>query len=177
MSDYERDLDSGIGKIAEVLKTAKGARAGGGFFNPGDVAELRRMNTSVPCGAFWRLMVTFIPEGHRIGEEKERRWAVICQGMAWMAPHIHDGSKRPGQALSLVGYSSEDRPIKINRLFRASDDTFDDLFLSACRFLGSKAQPVDWRSFAKFALYRGDTERKQLARDFYSNASAVPAEA
>ncbi len=87
-----------------------------------------------------------------------------------------DASTSPGQALASSGFSSENRPIRINRLLRAEGDAFEGLFLSACRFLASKAQPVDWRSMSFLALRQGDTERKQLAREFYSpKKAAVPA--
>ena len=172
MSDEQVGTGSAIGKIASVMGSARGAKGGGGFLSPGDVSELRRMDVGVPCGAFWRLMVAFVPERERAGDEAERRWALACKGMAVMSPNAHDGTVPPGRALALTGYSSEDRPIRINRLMRATDESFDDLFMSACRFLAAKAQPVDWRSFARFAIERDETQRKRLARDFYSRGPA-----
>jgi CRISPR type I-E-associated protein CasB/Cse2 len=176
MSDRTSTIGEMAGEIAAKINAARGAREGGSFLSPGDVSDLRRMDLAVPSGAFWRLMVACVPERHRSGDEAERRWALVCQGMAWMAPHAHDASTSPGRALASTGFSSEDRPIRINRLLRAEGDAFEGLFLSACRFLASKAQPIDWRSMSFLALRQGDTERKQLARDFYSPKKApVPA--
>lgn len=173
MSDrVQHPRDEAIGKIAASISAAKGARSGGSFLSPGDVASLRRMDIGIPPGPFWRLMSAYVPEHFRSGEEAERRWALVLKGMAVMAPNTHDGSRRPGAMLNQVGFASEDRPIRINRLLRAEGESFEDLFLRACSFLASKAQPIDWRVMARFALFQGDSERKTLARDFYSGASS-----
>ena len=178
MSNSKSGAGEAVGKIAAAMNSARGARDGGSFLSPGDVSALRRMNLGVPAGAFWRLMISFVPERERAGDEMERRWALVCQGMAWMAPHCHDTAVPPGQALAATGFSSEDRPIRINRLLRAEGEAFEGLFLSACRFLAAKAQPVNWRSMSTLALRQGDAERKQLARDFYSRKpTAAPADA
>lgn len=168
MSTSTSNLDAAVAKIAGAIDGARGARQGGGFLSPGDVSDLRRMDIAVPCAAFWRLMDQFGDDLPHHDEEAERRWALILRGMATMAPRAHDPSVRPGAALSMTGFSSEDRPIRVNRLLKAEGEGFEDLLLSACRFLASKAQPVDWRSFARFALYQDEAARKELARDFYS---------
>jgi len=177
MSDPESSTDEAVTKIAAAINGARGARRGGGFLSPGDVSDLRRMDISIPTGAFWRLMAQYVPERQRATDEAERRWALICQGIAWMAPNAHDARQSPGQALAATGFSSDDRPIRINRLLRAENGTFEGLFLSACRFLSAKAQPIDWRSMAMLALRQGDTERKRLARDFYTRKAPAPAAA
>jgi hypothetical protein len=127
------------------------------------------MDISVPCAAFWRLMSDFVPEHRRSGRDKETRWALVCKAMAVMAPNVHDGAISPGQGLNRTGFSSDDRPIRINRLLRAEGSAFEDLFLSASAFLAAKAQPVDWRKFAKLALNQDEKARNSLARDFFTN--------
>jgi hypothetical protein len=175
VSEYKEEFDKAVGTIASHLHSARGARDGFSFLSPGDVADLRRMRLGNPPGAFWRLMA-LVPPYMVSGEQAERRWALVCQGMAWMAPNVHDGSAPAGRMLALSGFSSEDRPLRINRLLRSEGEAFEDLFLSACRFLASRAQPVDWRGFAALAIRQGDTERKTVARDFYTR-KAIPAAA
>lgn len=177
MSEKEGSAGEAARTIATMVDAARGARGGGGFLSPGDVSDLRRTILDVPPGAYWRLMMAFVPERERAGDEAERRWALVCQGMAWMAPHCHEAGKLPGQVLAVTGFSSEDRPIRINRLLRAEGKAFEELFLSACRFLAAKAQPVDWRPMAALALRQGDGERKRLARDFYARKAISPATA
>lgn len=167
MSEHNKNHDEAVTKIASIVSAARGARDGGHFLSPGDVADLRRMDIGQPAGAFWRLMVAIVPERDRANDEQERRWALVCRAIAVMAPRAHDGTVRPGAGLSSAGFSSEDRPIRINRLLRAEGDAFEDLFLAACAFLAAKAQPVDWRSFARLALNQDEAARKELARDFY----------
>ena len=176
MSDYKEEFGKAVTSVAGCLRSAKGARDGYSFLSPGDVADLRRMDRANPPGAFWRLMAT-LPPGLCSGEERERRWALVCQGMAWMAPNVHDANSPAGRVLASCGFSSEDRPLRINRLLRAEGETFEDLFLSACRFLASRAQPVDWCGFAALAIKQGDMERRAIARDFYIRKAAPAAAA
>jgi CRISPR type I-E-associated protein CasB/Cse2 len=170
VANHEEDLVTAIVAVARSIEAARGARKGGGtFLSPGDVSDLRRCDPACPPTSFWRLL-GLIPELEKRGEEAERRWAVVFKGMALMAPNVHEAAKgtAPGKVFNTTGFSSDERPIRINRLLRAEDDAFEDLFLSACRFLRSRAAPVDWRSFATLAIRRGDAERRTLARDFYS---------
>lgn len=170
-----KDFSAAVAAVAHAIDAARGAREGGHFLSPGDVASLRRMALGNPDGAFWRLMVAFVDDGLRATAEQERRWALVCKAMAFMAPRAHDAAMRPGAALAETGFSSEDRPIRINRLLRAEGEAFEDLFLAACRFLASRAQPVDWRSFARLVVMQDDAARKQLARDFYSKGRPAAA--
>jgi CRISPR type I-E-associated protein CasB/Cse2 len=170
MSGTTRAFDEGMAKVASTIDAARGARKGGSFLSPGDVADLRRMDVARPPSAFWRLMSTFVPEGVRRGDETERRWALACRCMAIMAPNAHQSDIRPGEALASSGFASEDRPLRINRLLRADGEAFEDLLQSACIFLASRARPVNWRSLGKLAVYRDDDARRELARDFFSAA-------
>jgi len=156
--------------VASKVDAARGARDGGAFLSPGDVADLRRMDPDSPCSAFWRLMARFVPAELRQGDELERRWAVACRMMARMAPHAHDAAEKPGSALSSAGFASDDRPNRINRLLSAEGTAFEDFLASACAFLAAKASPVDWGSLAWLVVHQDATSRRRLARDFFGVA-------
>lgn len=165
------DFNKSIISVALSIAGAKGARQGGGFLSPGDVADLRRGNPTLPPPAFWRLMTAFVHPVFRSGDKKEMRWGLVCKAMAVMSPHIHDAFQRPGAALCRVDFASVDRSMRINRLLRADGEAFDDLLLSAARVLAAKAQPVDWRSFGRLIVERSNADRRILARDFFNAAT------
>lgn len=159
-------LSKALVTAAGQIEVARSSRDGGRFLSPGDVADLRRMDLNATCAAYWRLMAKFVV-GKDLPKIVERRWALAFRGMAVMAPHVHDGQKSPGAALAELGYSSENRPLRLNRLLRAEDETFEDLFLTACRYLSAKAVAINWASMGRLALIQDDNSRKAMARDFY----------
>ncbi len=168
MSDYSEELASAVGKIAVALEKAGGARDGWSFLSPGDVSGLRRMDPKRPCSAFWRILETFVPEGMRRSTETERRWALVCQGMAFMAPRVHDMSKPFGRALYEAGFASEDRPMRVNRLLAAEDEVFEEYLLSACRYLAAKAQPANWVGISRLFINQDAAARRDLAKSFFT---------
>lgn len=173
MKPQESSFSSAVAAVASAIDRAGDAQQGGSFLSRGDIAALRRLDYAVPPSAFWRLMASLVPEELRRGAERERRWAIVCQGVAIMSPHAHDASVTPGAALASAGFASDDRPMKLNRLLSSDDGAFDGLAISCCRFLSSKAVAFDWRKFAAFIVFRDEESRRRLARDFFS-ASARP---
>lgn len=158
--------------IALDLKKARGGREAArekgppSMLTPGDVSSLARMDLGVPAAAFWRLMAEHVPAEMRQGAA-ERGWALALKGMALMAPHHQVDGQHPGLALAKAGFSPDERFFRVNRLLKAEGEAFEDLFLRACSFLASKAEPVDWRDFTRLAVYADDAARNDFARAFF----------
>ncbi len=141
----------------------------------GPLAALRRME---PAGvlppAFWRVLIEHVPESLRDGPPAERAWAAIINGIALMAPRPHEHKVHPGTALATTGYSEP----RFVRLLRAEGPGAATEIRTACRWLSTKAQPVDWVLFARFILSRlhprfsgddhQDRQTNSLARAYFA---------
>lgn len=161
----ERKPDPLAEAAVRIARTVEMGRDGKGMLDGGDVAALKRMDPEVPHSAFWRLAATLPDELRAIGGEL--RWALAIRAMAVMAPNVQGGISL-GTALRKADFANEDRPMRVNRLLGAEGEAFDDLFLSACRFLASKAQPFDWGGAIRLVLRGDPTSRRYLARAFFS---------
>lgn len=152
-----------IGALAGCL-----ARDG---FPRGDLAALRRLDAMAPeAPAFWRLLLGVMGEAGLPGDKVLRRWALICKGMALMAPHHFSAETTVGHALSAAGYHES----RLARLLNARGAQFPPLVIRLCRQLGAKAQPLDWRSLGRLILLEGyDDEKAEdirlaIARHYYA---------
>ena len=150
----------------------------------GDVAGLRRMDPTHPdVGVFWRLMAE---QGIEVGDEREKKWALIIHGIALMTPRAsggnnprsaHDGSMPVGRALFLggeprrqSGFYSESR---LNRLLTSRSPMFQTLLARMFRMLASRDAIFDWWEMAQFILNEGSNEDasekscRRIAREYY----------
>ena len=151
----------------------------------GPLAALRRME---PAGAlppaFWQVLIKHVPEDLRDGPQAERAWAAVVNGIALMAPRSNQQNTKPGAALAATGYSEP----RFVRLLRAEGTGAAAELRTACRWLSTKAQPVDWVLFARFILSRlhpwfqgeenQDRQTNSLARAYFAAQakSAAPSE-
>jgi len=139
-------------------------------FPAGDRADLRRLKPEEPSSpAFWRVLLNHVPGEFYRDEEAERRWAVIIQAMALMAPEIH----APGRGLGrvLAGQDRGTMEPRLIRLLRSEGTRLEDQVRLMARMLANMAEPVDWTDLARLVLSRGSETRKkivrEIARDFF----------
>jgi CRISPR type I-E-associated protein CasB/Cse2 len=160
------ELASAVGTMITRISSVSDKRWMG--FDRGDIAALKRMEITNPSPSFWRLVADVLPES-----ANATRWALMAKCMAIMAPNHHAKGVRPGKALAMAGFSSHGDG-RMSRLLKADADVFEDFLTPACRYLASKAQPLDWINFAPFVLATDDEKRAKhasaLARDFYTNS-------
>ena len=142
----------------------------------GPMAELRRMEPAagVLPPAFWRVLMKHVPDDLCQGRDAERAWAAIIHGIALMAPRAHEAQAWPGRVLAETGYSEP----RFVRLLRAEADGLPVETRTVCRWLATKARPIDWGAFARFLLSRlhprfnGDNNSKEqtdrMARAFFT---------
>ncbi|MYC38108.1 MAG: type I-E CRISPR-associated protein Cse2/CasB [Chloroflexi bacterium] len=147
----------------------------------GDLAELRRMNPEEPdAAAFWRLMAHH--DLLDIGEDVERKWALIIHGIALMTPTTgsntaHDRSRRVGQALYLGSESQRADAFysetRLNRLLTSGGPMLRTLLRRMFRMLAAADATFDWQEMARFILNEGYDEeaaeqgRRRIAREYY----------
>ncbi len=169
--------DVAVNLASQIAQLAKHHR--------GDVADLRRMDTSAPDKAvFWRLLAQYDLLGNPIVESK---WALILHGIALMtptssgdgvAPTAHDGSVAVGRALFLGGDSQRRTTAfysetRLNRLLTARGPILRTLLARTFRMLASANASFNWREMAQFILREGYDEdaaelaRRRVARAYY----------
>ena len=158
-----------INRLAKAMTTR---------LSPGDVAKLRRLEPSTPLtSSFWWIMSGYVepagvlPESETYLEKHENMWATVLSGMAIMQGN-HASGRRLGQALAQAGYSE----LRFVRLMRADSDQLQDLVRTTARYLGSKAEKVDWYDFYDLIFSEGtdwaERVRRRIARDYYRNLSS-----
>lgn len=164
MSESEPTLFSAVASLAGAIGHAD--------FPAGDLAELRRLRPQNPPPAFWRLLVDRTPEALRVTEADERRWAVLMQGMAIMAPHVHAPRFTLGRALAAIG-SQSTAEARLLRFLRSQGEQLEDQIRIVARRLAAAESPVDWTGIARllFATIPEEHDRacRSLARDFYAS--------
>jgi CRISPR type I-E-associated protein CasB/Cse2 len=151
-----------------------------GALDPGDVAQLRRLDPRAPGGsAFWRALTLYVEphsplqsdEARRLGEESA--WAAVMRGMAHMSG-LHTHGRRLGNALALADLSE----LRLNRLLRAEGAVAFDELAGVSTLLAARAIPVDWAELAELVLIRSDDGaerlRRRIARDFYRSLLHSP---
>jgi CRISPR system Cascade subunit CasB len=146
-----------------------------GALDPGEVAQLRRLDPQSPGGsAFWRTLALYIEPYAPLPTSDDRRateesaWAAVMRGMAHMAV-LHAPKRRLGRALAEADVSE----LRFNRLMRAEGAPLLDEIASVAHLLASRAVSVDWADLASLVLLRsGDAaerHRRHIARDYYHN--------
>ncbi|MCC6133142.1 MAG: type I-E CRISPR-associated protein Cse2/CasB [Acidobacteria bacterium] len=138
---------------------------------PGDVAELRRLAPGEgPPPAFWKIVVAN-PEIEgalaRGGEDAERRWAVIMNGLA-----ILRGLHRPGLRAGRALFDAGVKELRFVRLVRARGPILASSVRTVTRALASAGQLLDFTGLAALVLSDGgeneEAARRQLSRDYYA---------
>lgn len=139
----------------------------------GDAAELRRMRPSDPSApAFWKVVVEklepagALPEYASNRAERERRWAVILNGLAHLG-ELHQPGQRFGASLAQAGYSES----RLVRLLRSRGEQLLDEARLATRYLVAHRVQTDATRLAWLVLSEGRSDeeeaRRGLARDYY----------
>lgn len=159
--------------LAKVVASLAGSIAHPEFPS-GDLAGLRRLQPdSRLAPAFWRLLVNRVPESMRRSEETERRWAVLMQAMAVMAPNIHATNRGLGKVLAEMNRDSLEQ--RMLRLLRSRGRQLEDQLRLMARLLASQAELVNWVSLAWLVLSDDETMRQKIcraiARDYYQAAA------
>ena len=142
-------------------------------FPPGDLAGLRRLHPgSRLTPTYWRLLIGRVPEGLRRTEEQERRWAVLLQAMAVMAPHSHASGRGLGKVLAELNRDSLEQ--RMLRLLRSRGRQLEDQLRLMARLLANEAQAVNWVGLAWLVLSDNEALRQKvcraIARDYYQTA-------
>src|SRR3954454_15387065 len=121
--------ETGRGRDARAAVRTLAATIGAEHYPPGQLAELRRLRPDTPRdGAFWRLLLGYVPEA--VGDlALEEDWAVVLRGMATMVPYhrpeADDARGVLGEALALADVSE----LRVLRLLRAGRDQLPDELL------------------------------------------------
>ena len=147
-------------------------------FPRGDHAQLRRMDPSDPGPAvFWRLYAgrNLSPIG---GDDSEKKWATIIQGIALLSEHDRGSQKRFGRALFEGDDPNRPTPFyserRLNQLLVARGQTLRTLLRRAFRMLVDTGQCIYWLQVAELVLnddgYNSDETdrlRHEVASDYY----------
>lgn len=166
MSTEGRVKSSGLPKdIARVAGTLSHPE-----FPRGDLADLRRGGTRLfTSPGYWRVLLDRVSQSHRLDEEAERRWGVILQAMAIMAPDIHVPKQGLGRVLAGMGQDSLEH--RLLRLLRSEGQVLEDQIRLMARLLASYNRAVDWAPLAGLLLFQDDNRkesiRRSIARDYY----------
>lgn len=160
------EAEAYFGVLASTVAGLAGT-IGHEHFPPGDAAALRRIRPGETWPpAFWRLLFDRVPEELRRGDAMERRWAVVMQSMAIMAPNIHDPAAPLGVVLAGLGSDSMDH--RLLQLLRAQGDGLEDRVRLVARMMAGKHVPVNWLDVTKLVMHpESDHIRRKVARDFY----------
>ena len=127
-------------------------------FPRGDHAQLRRMDPSDPGPAvFWRLYAGRNLSGIG-GEDSEKKWATIIQGIALLSEQDMGSQKRFGRSLFEGDDPSRTKPFyserRIDQLLAARGQTLRTLLSRAFRMLAGTGQCIYWQQVAELVLKR-----------------------
>lgn len=139
-------------------------------FPRGDLADLRRGGARMYTSpGYWRVLLDRVDQDQRADEEAERRWGVILQAMAIMAPDIHAPGQGVGRVLAGIGQDSLEH--RLLRLLRSRGQALEDQMRLMARLLASYNRAVDWSPLAGLVLNRDEDRkesiRRSIARDYY----------
>lgn len=139
-------------------------------FPRGDLADLRRGGARLYTSpGFWRILLDRVEPVHRHDEEAERRWGVIMQAMAIMAPDIHIPNQGLGKVLASMERDSLEH--RLLKLLRSRGPFLEDQVRLMARLLASYNRAVDWYPLADLILTRNEIRmesiRRSMARDYY----------
>ncbi len=139
--------------------------------SPGDLADLRRINSDEPASpAFWRIVTSFlgayVPGAGTARDEEESRWASILSAMA-VLEGLHLAEVPLGRALAAAGLSET----RFVRLLRARGPALRKQLRELARFMAAKAAAADQADLADLVLSDGRARqgavRRAISRAFY----------
>jgi CRISPR type I-E-associated protein CasB/Cse2 len=140
------------------------------LISTGELAELRRLDVEQPDQpAYWKILTTYIlSDRDRLSGKEETGWAMVLNGMAHMAPSVHDPDRSLGRVLADNDYHE----MRLLRFLRERGEAFRSGVRRVARYLGRQGEPVDWGQFAAFILsdYGGEAHEelcRSIARDYY----------
>ena len=165
---FRQELGRTLGHLAAQLAPER--------IGPGALAEIRRMTTSSPPPAFWRLYLSVVPSSLRDTETfpndgRVIAWARLIRAMAESGGPASGPLPRFGAALARTGYSEA----RFVRLSRAAGDELGRELRLAARWLATKGSRAAWRLPAQLLLGRPATglpvdaeiAARQLASDYF----------
>lgn len=159
----QESLSSTVHRVAGHL--ARDEYEGG--ISTADLAELRRIDPDQPyTPALWKILLEYVPEAHRRGLERERRWAILLMAMG-MCAGLHDPATPFGAALAEAEWSE----LRFVRLLRSRGDRLVKELRRLAQYLASKNQPANWVD-AAWLLFVQDGDhaemtRQRMARAYY----------
>lgn len=146
--------------------------------DPGTLAALRRMDTSSPPPAFFRVATRTLDEllpsqgSHR--DRLESRWATVAQALAMAVGRRGSSSllsRIPlGEALAHAGVTE----MRLLRLLDAPDEQLADVVRGLVHQLVSKGQSFDPVHLATFVVSDGERRehaRRLIAQHYYRHQS------
>jgi CRISPR system Cascade subunit CasB len=150
-------------------------------FPRGDLAALRRMEPDAPgrTPVLLRLLARHASDSLEYGADELRRWALVLQGMALMAPEHHRTTLPVGRALFGPGREPLYAESRLARLLSARGRAFRAQVPRLARQLKAKDQALDWRELANLILAEGRDEaraeqaRETIARSYYRTEAAA----
>lgn len=167
-SEFQKELGRTLGHLAAQLAPER--------IGSGALAEIRRMTTSSPPPAFWRLYLSVVPSGLRHTEmsrddRRDLAWARLIRAMAESVGPSLRPAPSLGTALMRTGYSEP----RFVRLLRAGGDDLGRELRVAARWLATKGATPDWWLPAQLLFGRPPTglpvnaERaeRRLASDYF----------
>lgn len=157
-----------VDRLSRLFAGPPGAR-----LDPGQLADLRRLNPDAPTqAAYWWIVATVLegalPADGEVDARRdaERRWAVALNGMAILAG-LYRRNHRLGAALSDAGYAE----MRLQRLLSCPDDRLAVEVQTAARFLAAKGVAVDYFDLARLAVItdpeQAEDARRGIARDYF----------
>lgn len=153
------DVLTSAGRVAHALRD--------GRFSKGELATLRRLDTSEPAGAAFA-KAALLWEGDTSVLEREREITLF-------AAFVHALARTPsteenlGASLARAGYSEA----RLERLLRAQDDALIEQVKSAALFLEAKGLGAHATDTAELLFGYGKTAaaiRLRIAKDYYRSA-------
>ena len=167
-SEFRKELGRTLGQLAARLVPDR--------IGPGALAEIRRMTTSSPPPAFWRLYLSVVPSSLRESktapdDRRDLAWARLIRAMAESPRAAPGPTPGFGAALARTGYSEA----RFVRLLRAEGDDLGRELRVAARWLAGKGARADWWLPAQLLFGRPPTglpvnaERaeRRLASDYF----------
>ena len=147
-------------------------------FSRGDRASLKRMDIERLNSPVFQKLATRRQLAGIGGENSERKWATVVQGIAMLSDYDTGRYVNFGEALFSAGdrerktaFYSEHR---LHQLFAARDQMLRSLMARAFRMLASAEIAIFWPQVAKLVLNDGFNEneadriRDEIAADYYA---------
>ncbi|MCY4148117.1 MAG: type I-E CRISPR-associated protein Cse2/CasB [Gammaproteobacteria bacterium] len=170
MSQVEDSVGNVVIKIAKFLSEAE----------PGELAELRRMNDKFEARMFWRLSAQY----ERIAKQPEK-WSVIVKMLALLTPtgsreakeSVHDGKRPLGAVLCDGGETGTvERPLlsenRLARLLVARDKIRLEALERAVRLLARNQVKLNTVELA-WAVIAPDKATARIAKAYYKRLDSI----